>query len=124
VFAGGRHAQVVDGRSRYGRSRTIQCLHPTEFQNTAGAVLLTARVILRWWDLTGFGWHDVARLGVFIEMQLDTTSFQLPQHTLNSPFDGRVVSAVASDEFQNDGSERHRCQFRVWDAHRTSLADQ
>jgi hypothetical protein len=61
------------------------------------------------------------QVSVFIEMQLGTTSLQLPQHTLDAPSDRRIVSAVASDKFLNDGSERNGRQLRVWDAHRTSL---
>jgi hypothetical protein len=50
---------------------------------------------------------------VFIEMQLGTTNLQLPQHTLDAPSGRRIVSAVASDEFLNNGSKRRWSEFLV-----------
>jgi hypothetical protein len=71
----------------------------------------------RWRIFTIFDRHDVASLGLVIEMQLDSTSFKLPQHILDSLLDGRIVGAVASDEFLDNGTERGWRQFRVWDTH-------
>ena len=62
--------------------------------------------ILRWKISTAFDRHDVAGLGLVIEMQLDPTSIKLPQYTLDSPLDRRIIGAIASDEFQNNRSER------------------
>ena len=55
---------------------------------------------------TVFDRHDVAGLGLVIEMQLDPTCIKLPQYTLDSPLDRRIIGAIASDEFQNNRSER------------------
>ena len=55
---------------------------------------------------TVFDRHDVAGFGLVIEMQLDPTSLKLPQHILDSSLDGRIVRAVARDEFLDDGTER------------------
>ena len=54
-------------------------------------------------------------------MQLDTTSLKLPQHNLDSPLDGRMVRAVASDKLLDNGAERRWRQSRMGDAHRISL---
>ena len=65
--------------------------------------------------------HDVARFSLVIEMKLDPTNFELFQHFLNSLLDGRVIRAVATDEFLDHGPESRWRQFRMWDAHRISL---
>ena len=64
--------------------------------------------------------HNVAGLRGVIKMQLDSADLKLPQHILDSTLDGRIVRAVASDEFLDDGMERSWRQFRVWDTHRIS----
>ena len=69
---------------------------------------------------TGFNTHDVTGLGLIIEMQLETTSLKLPQNTLDTPLDGRMIGANASDEFLNDGPKRCWRKCAVWDAHRIS----
>jgi len=89
--------------------------------NTVETGLSTSIHIVRWRIFTVFDRHDVAGFGLVIEMQLDPTCLKLPQHILDSPLDGRIVCAVASDEFLDDGSERRWRQIRVWDTHRISL---
>jgi hypothetical protein len=54
-------------------------------------------------------------------MQFDPTSLKLSEHILDSPLDGRIVCAIASDEFLDNGPERRGRQIRVWDTHRISL---
>ena len=56
--------------------------------------------------VTVFHSHDVATFGLAIEMQLDSSSLKLPQHTLDALLDGRMIGAVARDEFVNNGSQR------------------
>ena len=50
-----------------------------------------------------FNRHDVTGFGLVVEMQLGLTSLKLPQHTLDSPLDRRIVRAVASNEFLDYG---------------------
>ena len=69
---------------------------------------------------TAFERHDVTGFGMAIEMHLDQTSIKLPQHILDSPLDARIVSAVTSDEFLDNGPKRCWRQFCVWDTHRIS----
>ena len=64
---------------------------------------------------------DVAGFGLAIEMQLDPTSLKLLQHILDASFDGRIVRAIPSDEFLDNGAERRWRQLRVWDTHPISL---
>ena len=68
-------------------------------------------------SFTIFNCNDVAGFGLGIEMQFDTTSIELTQYVLDSPLDRRIISAVASDEFLDNGTERGWGQFRVWDTH-------
>lgn len=68
-----------------------------------------------------FDCHDLAGFGLVIEMQLDATSFKLPQHILNAPLDGRMVRAITGDKFLDYGSQRRRRKFSVWDTHRSTL---
>ena len=51
-------------------------------------------------------WHDVAGLGFIIEMHLDSTGFEMAQHCLDPPLDGRMVCTVARDEFLDNGAQR------------------
>lgn len=67
--------------------------------------------------ITVFDRHDVAGFSLVIEVQPDQTSIKLPQDTLDSPLDGGIVCAVATDEFLDDGPERRWLQFLVWDTH-------
>jgi hypothetical protein len=46
---------------------------------------------------------DVAAFCFVIEMQFNAAGFQMAQHRLNALFDRRMVRAVASDEFLDDG---------------------
>ena len=48
--------------------------------------------------------HNLAGLGLGIEMQLDPASVELTQDRLDSPLDRRMVRAVAGDELVDDGS--------------------
>ena len=56
-------------------------------------------------------------------MQLDATGLKLPQHTPDALLDARMIRAIASNEFLNNGVERCWCELCVWDLHRISLAD-
>lgn len=65
-------------------------------------------------------WHDVAGLSFIIEMQLDSTSFEMAQHSFDPPLDRRMVCAVARDEFLDNGPQRGGRKLRVryvhWEA--------
>jgi hypothetical protein len=57
-----------------------------------------------WPDLSSaLSRHDVAGLGFIIEMQLDSTGFELTQHDLDALLDRSTVRAVAGDEFLDNG---------------------
>ena len=62
-------------------------------------------------------------MGLVIEMQLDATVLKLLQHTLDALLDARMIRAIASNEFLNNGVKRCWCELCVWDAHRFSLTD-
>jgi hypothetical protein len=51
-----------------------------------------------------FDCHDVAGLGLVIEMQLGATTLKFPKHTFDALLNYRMVRAVPSDQFLNDGS--------------------
>jgi len=61
--------------------------------------------------------HDVAGLGVIIEMHLDSTGFEMTQHSLDPSLDGRMVCTVARDEFLDNGPQRSGRKLRVRYAH-------
>ena len=61
---------------------------------------------VRWWSFAVVDRHDVTALGVVIETQFNATRLKLPQHCLDASFDGRMVGAVACDEFLDGGPER------------------
>ena len=61
--------------------------------------------------------HDVAGFSFLIEIQLDLTGFELTQHGLDTPFDRRMVRAVAGDEFLDNRSQRQGRQLPVRDTH-------
>jgi len=42
--------------------------------------------------------HDVAGLGFIIEMHLDSTGFEMTQHSLDPPLDRRIACTVARHE--------------------------
>ncbi len=67
-------------------------------------VLSATTSIVRRWSPASFNGHNVTGLGLVIEMEFDTSSRQLLQHTLDTPLDRRMVGAVASDEFLNNRS--------------------
>ena len=77
--------------------------------------------VVRWRIVTVYNRHNVASLGLVIEMQLDPTRLKLPEYNFDSLIDGRVVRAVASNKLLNNSPECRKRQFRVWDAHRISL---
>jgi hypothetical protein len=87
------------------------------------ASLPRTRFVFHQWRFAGFSGHDIAGLGLVIEVQLGATRLELPQHTLDTTLDRRMVGAVASDKFQDNRSKRRRDQYRVGDAHRKSLAE-
>jgi hypothetical protein len=43
-------------------------------------------------------------------MQFDTADIELTQHQLDALFDGRMVSAVSSDKFLDNGPQCRRRQ--------------
>lgn len=61
--------------------------------------------------------HDVAGLGFIIELHLDSTGFEMAQHSLDPPLDRRVVRTVARDEFLDNGPQRSGRKLRVRYAH-------
>jgi len=55
---------------------------------------------------TGRMWQ----VSFFVEMQFDEHNVELPHHGFYAPLDGRMVGAVADDEFLDNSSERRRRQ--------------
>lgn len=70
----------------------------------------------------GIDRHDIASLGVVIEMQFCTTSLKLSLDTRDALLDSRMVGAVTCDEFLNDRSECRWVQCRIGNVHEHSLA--
>jgi hypothetical protein len=50
------------------------------------------------------------QVSFFVEMQFDEHNVELPHHGFYAPLDGRMVGAVADDEFLDNSSERRRRQ--------------
>lgn len=67
-------------------------------------------------------WHDVAGLGFIIEMHLDSTGFEMAQHSLDPLLDRRMVCTVARDEFLDNGPQRSGGKLCVRYSHGKQLS--
>jgi hypothetical protein len=54
-------------------------------------------------------------------MQLDNADVELPQDHFDAPFNGRMVSAVASDKFLDHRAQYGGRTLSMWNTHVASL---
>ena len=65
--------------------------------------------------------QNVAGFGFWLEMQLDAADVELTEHQFDAMFDGRMVGAVAGDNFFDHRTQCLGRKLLMRDAHRVSL---
>ena len=100
--------RLRSGRLPFGLVVAGRC-----FRHCSDGRLSTARLALSLirFSLIARRWillhrQDVAGFGRAVEMQLDTAGVELTHHLLDALLDRRMVRAVASDEFLDNGPQR------------------
>jgi hypothetical protein len=95
----------------------------TELRNTPGSSTSKSPSIsvARGWILTLIHRQYVAGLGCLLKMQFDTADIELMQDQLDALFDGRMVGAIAGDEFLDNVPQCRGRQLQMGIAHSVNV---